>query len=89
MVHREYLEKHPGITFALVDHITSPSAVVMPVKELAGVCRERGVKVMIDGAHSPGQIPLIVSEMGVDFFTGPLDNSPSTHEQREPTKSRL
>lgn len=67
---RDYLESHPDITFALVDHITSPSAVLLPVKEIASVCREKGVRVMVDGAHSPGQIPLNLPDMEVDYFTG-------------------
>ena len=58
------------MTFALVDHITSPSAVVMPVKEIVRVCRERGVKVMVDAAHSPGQLPLDVKDTGAQFLTG-------------------
>lgn len=53
-----------------MDHITSPSAVVIPIIEVVRICKERGVRVMIDGAHSPGQIPLSVTEIGADYFTG-------------------
>ena len=67
---REFLDHHSGITFALVDHITSPTAVVMPVKQIVEVCRERGVKVMVDAAHSPGQLPLDVRDLGAEFLTG-------------------
>ena len=66
----EYLDQHPNVTFALVDHITSPSAVVMPVKEIVRVCHERGVVVMVDGAHCPGQLPLDVKDIGADYYTG-------------------
>ena len=58
------------MTFSLVDHITSPAAVVMPVKEIVRVCRERGVRVMVDAAHSPGQLPLDVKDLGAEFLTG-------------------
>ena len=53
-----------------MDQITSPSAVVLPVREIVRVCRERGVRVMVDAAHSPGQLPLNVTELGADYFTG-------------------
>lgn len=58
------------MVFALVDHITSPAAVVMPVREIVKVCRERGVKVMVDGAHAPGQLPLDMTELDAEFYTG-------------------
>ena len=65
-----YLDDHLGIRLALVDHITSPSAVLMPVKEITAVCHSKGVRVMIDGAHSPGQLELRLSDIGADYFTG-------------------
>ena len=67
---RDYLDNHPDVTFALVDYITSPSAVVLPVREIVRECRERGVRVMVDGAHAPGQLPLNIPELGAEFFTG-------------------
>ena len=70
LTYREYLDEHRDVTFALVDHITSPAAVVMPVREIVRVCRERGVKVMVDAAHSPGQLPLDVKVIGAQFLTG-------------------
>ena len=53
-----------------MDHITSPAAVAMPVKEIVRVCRERGVMVMVDAAHAPGQLPLDVKDIGAQFLTG-------------------
>ena len=65
-----YLEDHSGIRLALVDHITSPSALLLPVKEITAVCHSKGVQVMIDGAHSPGQVELRLRDIGADYFTG-------------------
>ena len=55
------------------ESISSPTATVMPIAELTELCRKRGVLVLVDGAHCPGQVPLNMEELGqsgVDFFTG-------------------
>lgn len=52
----------------LIDHITSGSALILPLQEIAAVCRERGVAVLADGAHAPGAIPLDVTALGVDWY---------------------
>jgi isopenicillin-N epimerase len=62
----------PRTRLAIVDHITSPSALVLPLAELAQVCHEQGVAVLADGAHAPGAIPVDISSLGVDWYTGNL-----------------
>jgi isopenicillin-N epimerase len=62
----------PRTRLAVFDHITSAGAVVLPVREMASLCRERGVPVAIDGAHAPGQIVLDVPMLGVDWYVGNL-----------------
>jgi isopenicillin-N epimerase len=57
---------------ALFDHIVSGSAAVLPVAEMAALCRARGVPVAIDGAHAPGQIALDVPALGVQWYVGNL-----------------
>ena len=44
----------------------------MPIREMAAICRNRCVPVMVDGAHAPGQIPLGVPALGVDWYVGNL-----------------
>lgn len=56
--------------FALFDHVTSPTGLIFPVEQLVQLCKERGVWVMIDGAHAPGMIPLDLSRIGADWYTG-------------------
>lgn len=62
----------PRTRLATFDHISSAGAVVFPIREMAAICRERGVPVAIDGAHVPGQLPLDVPSLGVDWYVGNL-----------------
>ncbi|HTT80566.1 MAG TPA: aminotransferase class V-fold PLP-dependent enzyme [Stellaceae bacterium] len=62
----------PKTRLALFDHIVSGSAAVLPVADMAALCRERGVPVAIDGAHAPGQIALDVPALAVDWYVGNL-----------------
>jgi isopenicillin-N epimerase len=57
---------------AVIDHITSESALIFPLAELAARCRARGVLVLADGAHAPGVIPLDIPALGVDYYTANL-----------------
>ena len=66
------LARHPRIRFVLLDHLTSPTSIVLPVRDMAAVCRARGVLVMVDGAHAPGQLPLQLADIGADWYTGNL-----------------
>lgn len=58
------------VRFALFDHVTSPTGLVFPVEQLVALCRERGILVMIDGAHAPGMLPLDLEALGADWYTG-------------------
>ena len=62
----------PRTRLALFDHITSAGAVVLPIREMAALCHDRGVPVAVDGAHAPGQIALDVARLGVDWYVGNL-----------------
>ncbi|XP_071800923.1 uncharacterized protein [Asterias amurensis] len=58
-----------GTRLAVFDHIPSNTAFILPIKELVEICHERGVPVLIDGAHALGTLPLDLDSLGVDFYT--------------------
>jgi len=60
----------PRTRLLLVDHITSPSGIVFPIAEIVALCRARGVRVLVDGAHAPGMVPLDLETLGADYYTG-------------------
>ncbi|HET7173409.1 MAG TPA: aminotransferase class V-fold PLP-dependent enzyme [Nocardioidaceae bacterium] len=57
----------------VVDQVTSPTAKVLPVAEIAALGRQRGIPVVVDGAHAPG---LMDDPVTGDFWTGNLHKWP-------------
>jgi isopenicillin-N epimerase len=55
---------------AVIDHITSPSGLVLPIREIVELCHAAGVPVLVDGAHGPGQVPLDLEMLDADWYVG-------------------
>jgi selenocysteine lyase/cysteine desulfurase len=50
--------------------ITSPTGLILPVRDICEAARAKGVATLVDGAHVHGQIHMPISELGCDYFAG-------------------
>lgn len=62
----------PRTRIAILDHITSETALVLPLARMAALCRGAGVPVLADGAHAPGAIDVDIPALGVDWYVANL-----------------
>jgi selenocysteine lyase/cysteine desulfurase len=51
-----------------VSHITAPTGILMPVNDIAALCRDRGIWFHVDGAQSAGMIPVDLHAITCDSY---------------------
>ena len=52
----------------MVSHVACTTGMVLPVKEMATLCQNRGIILVLDGAQAPGPIPVNLNELGCNFY---------------------
>lgn len=60
----------PRTRVIFLSHLTSPTALILPVAEICRRARAQGIWSIVDGAHVPGHIPLDVGAIGADVYSG-------------------
>jgi isopenicillin-N epimerase len=56
----------------LIDQVTSPTAMMVPVAAICEFARNRGIFTLVDGAHGPGSVGFKIDELGCDAYTANL-----------------
>lgn len=57
---------------ALIDHVTSATGLVFPIKEIVTKLKLRGVETLVDGAHAVGMVDVNLNELGAAYYAANL-----------------
>ncbi len=59
----------PRTRLLVVSQITSPTALIFPVRQIIAAAQAAGVAVAVDGPHAVAMLPLNLAELAADFYT--------------------
>lgn len=65
--YQQAFEQYPRLKLMVLTHVTHRTGLVMPVQAIAGLAKEHGVDIILDGAHALGQLDFKLDELGVAF----------------------
>jgi isopenicillin-N epimerase len=73
--HAEFIDQFwqgvtPNTKVIFLSHITSETALIIPVEKICARAKAAGILTVIDGAHAPGQIPVDLEKINADIYTG-------------------
>lgn len=60
----------PKTRLALLDHVTSQTGLIFPIRQLVRQLTALGVDTLVDGAHAPGMVSINLDELGATYYTG-------------------
>ena len=60
-----------GADAAVFTHVSNVFGYILPVEEMAALCREKGVPFILDAAQSAGALPVQLKKLGADFIAMP------------------
>ncbi len=60
----------PKTKLIFISHITSSTGLRFPVEEICAIAKAKGIMTFVDGAHAPAQVPLNLTTLGADIYTG-------------------
>ena len=61
------LNENPKTKLLLLTHCNNKTGLLLPVKDIVAIARPRGIDVVVDAAHSFGQVPLTMADLDADF----------------------
>jgi isopenicillin-N epimerase len=62
----------PRTRLAVLDHVTSATGLVFPIRDLVAELHRHGVETLVDGAHAPGMVDVELDELGAGYYAGNL-----------------